>query len=119
MLTRSTVIAALSGAFIGLLIASIIFVLINATLYWYEDEDTPTGLTATAAEAYVLSYVRHEEEPATRWIEEGWQPNCDARDRSQEGWLVRCGMTNVRTGVELPQLITYLVTDDGAVSPFP
>lgn len=115
---RSTIAAALAGTLIGLLIASIIFVLVSATLYWYEEEDA-SGLTATEAEAYAVSYVRHEEDAAVQWIEEEWLPGCEARDRSQDGWLVKCGMTNMNTGRELPQIITYLVGDDGAVAPFP
>ena len=114
----SNIVAALAGAFVALLIVGGFLALDRTTLHWYAEEGAATGLTATAAEAYAISYVR-DDTSAARWIEDGWQPNCEASDRSQGEWMVACGMTNMITGFALPQMITYLVGDDGTVASFP
>lgn len=77
-----------------------------------------SGITAAAAEAYTIDYVRFEEKSAEAWISDDWQPTCEAKDRAQEGWLVRCGMEHP-DGSRLPPITTYLVEDDGRVSAFP
>lgn len=120
MLTRSTALATLAGVFVALLITGGFLALDRTTLYWYAEEDAPAGLTATEAEAYVISYITHGAGGAVGlWEVPGWLPDCEARDRSQAGWLVRCGMTHPTRGLDLPQNLTYLVGDDGIVASFP
>ena len=117
MLTRSTVVAALAGVFVALLIVSSFLALDRTTLHWYAAE--PAGLTATEAEAYALSHLRHGTNGPPSWLKDGWQPDCEARDHSRDGWLIRCVLVNTGEGKRLGLLLTYLVADDGAVVAFP
>ena len=120
MLTRSTVVAALAGARVALVAVGGFLALDRTTLHWYAEADAPVGLTATEAEAYAIRYIHSEEESYAGFIDGNWLPDCEARDRSQAGWLVSCGLTDVLgTGKSLSQILTYLVGDDGAVAPFP
>ncbi len=120
MLTRNTVLSFLTGAFLALLIVGGFLALDRTSLHWYAEEDVPDALSATAAEAYAISYMNYEEESYAAFLNDHWLPDCKAEDRSKGGWLVSCGLSDVLdTGASLPQILTYLVTDDGAVSSFP
>ena len=115
MLTRSTVVAGLVGVLVALLITGGFLALDRTALHWYADGDA-AGLTATEAEAYAATHILNVGLPNR--IEDGWLPTCEARDRSQAGWLVRCGLVHPQDK-PLPAVLTYLVADDGSVSPSP
>ena len=116
---RGTVMAALAGVFVALLITGGFLALDRVTLHWYAAEDAP-GLTATAAEAYAIRYMHSSEESYVGFLDSNWLPDCEAKDHSPDGWLVSCGLTDVLdTGRSLSQILTYLVADDGTVAPFP
>lgn len=118
MRTRSTVVAALAGLFVSLLIMGSFLALDRTTLHWYVAGAEDGGLTAAEAEAYTISHVLHKAS-FVRWKENGWLPDCEAKDRSQDGWLVGCGLLHQRTDATRPRIVTYLVGDDGVVTRFP
>jgi hypothetical protein len=83
-------------------------------------------ITATEAEASALRELRGD---GSEWIDRGYEPFCDAEERSSgytTGWLVVCGMVNTCNAATLgcpasgvaervEQLVTYLVRDNGTI----
>lgn len=119
MLTRNTVVAALAGLFVSLLILGSFLALDRTTLHWYAEEGASASLTAAEAEAFVISHIIHADEDASLYTVDNWFPDCAAQGHSQDGWLVRCGMKHPTIEAAFPQIVTYLVADDGAVAAFP
>lgn len=82
-----------------------------------------TGGTRTEAEALAIRHTRERAEVEVdirSWLDKGFLPVCEAKERDERGWLVVCGMhkpaTTNNPEQTFPQLATFIVAGDGTVT---
>ena len=128
-MSRPTILASVAGALLVLILGAGFLALDKTVLHWYdadpEEVQAPTNentLSAAEAEAMAADYltdVAHADPDSgeAAWIDQGWRPFCDAVERAgtSSGWVVHCGMHEVRGDGEVRQLVTYIVSDSGRI----
>lgn len=83
-------------------------------------DPSPSGLTVGDVESAAIQHLiefteRFPQSDEAAAMEEGYEPYCEPAERTDDGWLARCGFRHP-DGRQFPRLFDLSIADDGTVS---